>query len=287
MVIVRPATAGRNRDPTASHSALELRPATRGVVDEERRAGLAANGHVDGLLGGEMAALGVVVARQAQPGLDQQEVHAAHGGDHAVARTGVPRVPEAAAVGRLDDDPPGGDVVAAADEADRERPDPKRHLRVVLAPVEGRIEEARTLGDRGRERVEPVPRARRQVHRERLRRGLAPREQVAEPDDVEVVVGMHVPDHDRREMGRVHQALQAPDHALPDVEQDGGRVPLDEVARGRPRLVRRGRAAAEHGQTEATRRVRGHRGHPTGLVVGRRDGGATAALSAGGQETAC
>ena len=65
----------------------------------------------------------------------------------------------------------------------------------------------------------------------------------------------------RRQVGRVHQALQAPDDALPDVEQHRGRVPLDEVARGRPRLVGRGRAAAEHGETEAARRVRGHRGH--------------------------
>ena len=49
--------------------------------------------------------------------------------------------------------------------------------------------------------------------------------------------------------------------ALPEVEEHGRRVPLDEEARRRPRRVRRGRAAAEHGET---------RSRPSGSrVIGR------------------
>ena len=44
--------------------------------------------------------------------------------------------------------------------------------------------------------------------------------------------------------------LEVADDALAQVEEDGGRAPLDEIAGGRRRRVGRGGAAAEHGQSE-------------------------------------
>ena len=49
---------------------------------------------------------------------------------------------------------------------------------------------------------------------------------------------------------RVEDPLEVADHALSEVEQEGRRAPLDEIARGRGRRVGGGGAAAEHGQAE-------------------------------------
>ena len=106
-----------------------------------------------------MATFGVVVGRLPEGGLDEQQVHVADGVDDGVARSRVAGVPEAGAVGRLDDHAPGRDVVPAADEADHERTDRERAIRVVFRDVEGRVEESGTLRDRGRRarRAGPVP----------------------------------------------------------------------------------------------------------------------------------
>ena len=82
-------------------------------------------------------------------------------------------------------------------------------------------------------------------------RRLAPRVEVAQADDVEVVVGVHVADDDAGQVVRIQHLLQVADHALAAVEQDRGRAPFDEVAGSRCGGVRSGRAAAEHGQPEA------------------------------------
>ena len=68
---------GRIHGPAASHSASSSARRLGVVVDEQGGAGLRADGHLDRLLGGQMAALGVVVGGVAQRRLDEQQVRAA------------------------------------------------------------------------------------------------------------------------------------------------------------------------------------------------------------------
>ena len=127
--------------------------------------------------------------------------------------------------------------------------------RVVFDGIERRVEESVPLTDRHGQGVEPGAAAGREVDRQRSAGGLAPRVEIAQPDEVEVVVGVHVPDDDAREVVRVEDPLQVADHALADIEQEHGcRVPFDQVPGGRCGQVGRGRRAAEHGQTEARAR---------------------------------
>ena len=215
-------------------------------------------GQVDGLLGRQVPALQVVLRGLLERGLDQQQVRAAHGVDDGVAGAGVAGVGEAAAVGRVDHDAPGRDVVPAPDEPDGQRADRQRRSRVVLDRLEGRVEEAVALRDGRRQGVEPRAAARREVDRQRSRRRIGPREQVPEPDDIEVVVRVHVPDDERVEPRRVHEPLEAAHRALAGIEHQRRVAPVHEEPCRRPVGVRRRRAAAEHGQAEASRRRRRH-----------------------------
>ena len=100
--------------------------------------------------GGQVSPLEVVVRRASQGRLDEQEIRPANGVDDRVARSRVTGVGEACPVGGVDDDAPRGDVVPSADESDRQGTDGEPRLRIELRERERRVEEARTLGDRGR-----------------------------------------------------------------------------------------------------------------------------------------
>ena len=60
-----------------------------------------------------------------------------------------------------------------------------------------------------------------------------PRQQIAERDEVDVVVGVHVADDDRVELARIADPHQLADDALAAVDQDAGRCGLDEESRTR------------------------------------------------------
>ena len=193
-----------------------------------------------------------------QSRLDEQQVRLARELDHRVARPGVAGVHEAGPVGRLDGHRPGRDVVAATPEADRERADDQRGVRVVLVDGIRGVEEMRPLRDRLGQGVDPAAAARWQVDRQANRRLLAPREDVPKAGQIEEMVGMHVADDDPGQIAGVHEPLEPADDALSGVEQDRRPIPVDEEARRRRRGVRDRRAAAEHGQPEAARTVGSH-----------------------------
>ena len=149
------------------------------------------------------------------------------------------------------------------DEPHPQRTDVDRLARVVLDDVEGGIEEAVPLRDGLREVIDPGSAARRDPDRERLGRRLAPGEEVAQADEIQVVVGVHVADDHRAQVVRIEHALQAADGALPGVEHQRGRAVLDEEAGRRRRRVRGGRAAPEDRQAQRIRLVAVHPAHPT------------------------
>ena len=206
---------------------------------------------LDRLVGQEVAPFRVVEPDVVQRRLDEQQVHPAHRLDDRLRRPGIAGISQSSAVGRLDDDAPGRDVVAAAHEPDAQIADVERAVGVVFDRIEGGVEERDPLRDGARQGIEPGATARRQVDRERVRRTLAPRVQVSQPDEVEVVVGVHVADHDGVEIVRVEHPLQVADHALADVEQERGRVPFHEISRRRRVGMGGGRRAAEHGEPQA------------------------------------
>ena len=70
--------------------------------------------------------------------------------------------------------------------------------RVVLEDAVGVVEEVRPLADRRRERVDAGLAARRQEHRQVRAGDALPGQEVAERDQVDVVVGVHVADRRSR-----------------------------------------------------------------------------------------
>ena len=106
----------------------------------------------------------------------------------------------------------------AREEAQAQVADRELGRRVVFDRVERGIEEPVTLADRVLQHREPGAPPGRQVDRQRPAGPLAPRIVVAEPDEVEVVIGVHVADDDRRELMGVQNALELADHAWPGVQ---------------------------------------------------------------------
>ena len=237
-------------------------------MDEDGRSHLGPSRELDRLFGRQVAPLGVVVSSEAQGALDEQQIGTADAVLDRCGRTGVAGIGQARPVRRLDDHSPGRDVVAPLDEPQAELPDLEHLGRVVLDGCECGIEEADPFTHGVRERVEARSTAGRQVDRQRHRRRFAPRIQIAQPDDVEVVVGVHVADHDRGEVVRIEHLLQVADHALAAIEQDRGRSPFDQESGGRRGRVWGCRAAAEHGQTEAITERVPHGGMLEGRVAG-------------------
>ena len=250
-VTTAPSTAGRARSPDAAHSGLELGTPARAVVDEHRRAGARGAGQVEGLLRGEVAALLVVERGRGQGRLDEQQVDVGEGRLDRGRRTGVPGVAEPGAVGRLDDHAPGRDVVPAAHEAGSSAGrwcsgSSGSYSRATNAASK-KPSRSETARDRASSRSRP-PGGR--WIGQGIGGGDAPRIEVAQADDVQVVVGVHVADDHPGQGVRVEDLLEVADDALAQVEEDGGRAPLDQVAGRRRRRVGRRGAAAEHGETE-------------------------------------
>ena len=104
----------------------------------------------------------------------------------------------------------------------------------------------------------PEPPAGRKVDRQRYFGRFSPRIQVAQADDVQVVIGVHVPDDDGREVVRIQDPLEIPDDPLTDVEEQRRRAPFDEEAGRRRRRVGGGGRAAEHGQAKAVAKGSAH-----------------------------
>ena len=116
----------------------------------------------------------------------------------------------------------------ARDEANRQVADVDPMGRVIFENAVRVVEEARSLADGDRQRVEPRLAARWQEDRHVGGGDALPRQEVAQGDEVDVMVRVHVADHDRVQLARVADAHQLADDALTAVHQDGGRVRLDE-----------------------------------------------------------
>ena len=119
----------------------------------------------------------------------------------------------------------------ARDEPDRQVADVDPIGRVVLEDAVGVVEEVRPLADRDRQGIEPRLATRRQQNRHVGGCDALPRQEVAQRDEVDVMVRMHVADHDRVQLARIADAHQLADDALAAVDQDGGRVRLDQESR--------------------------------------------------------
>ena len=115
------------------------------------------------------------------------------------------------------------------------------------------IEEAGTLGDRAGEGVQPRSTARREVDGEANGGFAGPREEIAQARQVEVMVRVHVSDHDTRQVSRIENGFETADDAQPGIEQDGCLAPLDEISGAGRRGIGECRAATEHGQAKAAR----------------------------------
>ena len=152
-----------------------------------------------------MATLGIVMGGQTEGALDQQQIGVADTLLDRGRRTGITGIGEARAVGRVDDHAPCRDVVATLDDAHTELADLERAVGLVLASVERGVEEPVALADGLRQRVEPRTATGWQMDRQWIRGRFAPWEQVTQTDDVEIVVGVHVADDDRRQVVRVHE----------------------------------------------------------------------------------
>jgi len=199
-------------------------------VDDERGTGLRASRQIDGLIDGQVATGRVVLAGAPQRRLDQQEVGAQGEVDHGLVRAGIAGVDEPGAVWSLDRQPPRGNVMTAPHEADRQGSDPEGGLGVVFGHVEGGVEEPRSFRDGDGKGIKARPATGWQVDLETRVGPLGPREEIAQAGHVEVVVRMHMADDHGREFTRVEDVLEAANHALPDVEEQGRVLPLDEVA---------------------------------------------------------
>jgi hypothetical protein len=115
---------------------------------------------------------------------------------------------------------------------DREIADPDLLPGLVLGDRERRIEEPAPLVDRRREVLEVILAAGRQVQRARRRGGLAPREAVPQRSQVDPVIGVEVADDDPVEVQRADRRLDPRRDPAADVEEDCGRLGLDENPRG-------------------------------------------------------
>ena len=112
----------------------------------------------------------------------------------------------------------------------RQRAEAQRTGSVVLAELEGVLEVARAA-DTPRKGEELIGRARRHHDAQPFAAGqTTPRVHVAERDEVEHVIGVHVADDHRVELRGVVAEQQLGDDAGADVDQDAGAAALDEVA---------------------------------------------------------
>jgi hypothetical protein len=105
------------------------------------------------------------------------------------------------------------------------------------------------------------PPARRQVDREPLVDALAPRVQVAEAHQIDVVVGVQMANDDAAEPRRVQVPLESRDHALPTVEQQAGVARFHQQSGCRGVWLRLGGATADDRQA--------HESWPVGSGIGR------------------
>ena len=193
--------AGRIHGAGRVAQGLEVGPAGRGVVDEQRgprpRPGAIsiASSAVRWPRSGSSSAALRRAASTSSRSAPRANV------DDRLARAGVAGVrrcgsPSGASI----DEAPGRDVVPAAAEPDRQGADAEDVVGVVLGDLEGVVEERRPLArSRPSSGIEPGAPAGRQVDGQAARRPPAPREEVAQRDEVEVVVGVHVADDDRRQ----------------------------------------------------------------------------------------
>ncbi len=208
--------------------------------------------HVDCLVGRHVTAPRVVLVGPRERRLADEQVGVSGHLHECIVRAGVAGIDEAAARPVGDLHPPGWDVVAAADEPDLQVADGQSGSRLVVADLERVVEEGRPLADGGREIDHVVLAARWQVDREALVEPVAPREQVAQPNDIDVVIGVEVANDDRVEPPRVHPALESRDHALAAVEEQPRVVQFDEEPGGGGVGLGLGGSAADDRQAHET-----------------------------------
>jgi len=223
-------------------------------MDEDGLAGAGPRSHVDRFVERQVTPPRIVFLRAQQGCLDDKDVRAASCFHERVVGTGVTRDDHEAAGPIANRATPGRNVVEALNELDREVADLDPPLRVVLDDLEGVVEEPVALADCRGQLVHLAAATRRQQDRDAAAREAGPRHQVAQGDEVDVVVGVKVADDDRVELARVADLHQPADHALAAVDEHGGRRGFQEnPGRGRLRL-RGGRACADdrdarHGTT--------------------------------------
>ena len=167
-------------------------------MDQECPADASGLGHVDRLVGGDVTAFHVVEGRVRQRRLADKQVGPLRDLDQLVAGSGVAGVDEAGAVGSGHLHAPGRDV-AAPDEVDPQVAEGLADRGLVIPDLERVVEEGRPLADRGREVTDVVAATGREQDGQSLRLAPGPREQVAQADDVDVVVGVEVAADDTRQ----------------------------------------------------------------------------------------
>jgi hypothetical protein len=187
----------------------------------------------------------VVLAGRQERRLDDEQVRVPRRLDQRLVGAGVAGHDDEAAGAVADRAAPGRDVVATGQIIDRQIADLDAPVGVVLSDFEGVVEEAGPLADRRRQLVELAPAARWQEDRYAAAGEPGPRHQVAQRDEVDVVVGVKVADDDRVELARIAQWHEPPDHALAAIDQHGRGGGLDENPGRRGLRLRGGRACAD------------------------------------------
>jgi hypothetical protein len=171
--------------------------------------------------------------RLRQRGLDQEQVGVARERAQRVGGGRVGAVGEArAAAGRGGDlDRVRRDEVRDGLEAERERADVQHLGRVVLAQVEGPLDQV-LVAPRAHHAAEAVTRAGRRVERRAGRLGPAVRpvgQRVGERHEVEEVVGVQVRDDHRVHRGVVGEPAQLAEHAVAAVDEQAAAFVLHQV----------------------------------------------------------
>ena len=196
--------------------------------------------------------LGAVLPKRAQRRLAQEQIGLVGKPGERLAWAAVSRVgkdPIRLLARPLGGDPeaPGAHVVLHLLRLQSQVTHFDRPLPVVLHEDEALVEEvgiARSEGQLG----ELTHRPRRHDHREAMLGHVDPRIAVAQRDEVQAVVGVHVADHYRVELiGRVAPQELRHDPRT-DVHQDARAAPFEHVTRTGFSGIGAGRAAAEDGQ---------------------------------------
>ena len=170
-----------------------------------------------------------VLVERPQGRLAEQQVGIGREVGQAVTRSRVGGVGEPAPIG-LHAEAPAGDVVLGPDGGHRDAPEGQRRRTVVLRDPEARLEVLRIAGALGEVQQLIGRSGRHEDAQPLILRTLAPWIDVAQGDEVEHVVGVHVADHDRVELVGVVATHELRDDARTDVDEQAGATALDEVA---------------------------------------------------------